>query len=84
MAVLHPERGQIVCLIKPQFELTRQDISEGGIVRDPALHERAVESIRAFVATQPAFVWRGCMASPITGTDGNVEFLAWITRAPSA
>ena len=38
--------GSVVCLIKPQFELRREDITRGGIVRDPALHERAVEKIR--------------------------------------
>jgi 23S rRNA (cytidine1920-2'-O)/16S rRNA (cytidine1409-2'-O)-methyltransferase len=49
MDVLHPERGAMVCLIKPQFELTRGDVGPGGIVRDPVLHERAVEKIRSFV-----------------------------------
>ena len=81
MAILHPQRGSIVCLIKPQFELTRADVSEGGIVRDPALHERAVEKIRSFVSGQPGFYWRGIIESPIKGTDGNTEFLAWITRS---
>ncbi len=84
MAVLHPDRGAIVCLIKPQFELTRGDVGPGGIVRDPALHERAVEKIRSFVSTQPGFCWRGCIPSPITGTDGNTEFLAWITRSSAS
>lgn len=80
MAALHPEHGAIVCLIKPQFELTRDDVGPGGIVRDPALHERAVEKIRGFVSAQPGFHWRGVIDSPIKGTDGNTEFLAWITR----
>jgi 23S rRNA (cytidine1920-2'-O)/16S rRNA (cytidine1409-2'-O)-methyltransferase len=81
MEVLHPERGAIVCLIKPQFELTRGDVGPGGIVRDPALHERAVEKIRSFVDGRPGFHWRGVIDSPIKGTDGNTEFLAWITRS---
>jgi 23S rRNA (cytidine1920-2'-O)/16S rRNA (cytidine1409-2'-O)-methyltransferase len=80
MAILHAERGAIVCLIKPQFELSREDVSAGGIVRDPALHSRAVEKVRHFVSLQPGFCWRGVMESPIKGTDGNTEFLAWITR----
>ena len=84
MAVLHPERGAMVSLIKPQFELTRGDVGEGGIVRDPSLHERAVEKIRNFIGTQPGFCWRGVMASPIKGTDGNTEFLAWITRSSAS
>jgi 23S rRNA (cytidine1920-2'-O)/16S rRNA (cytidine1409-2'-O)-methyltransferase len=72
------EEGSVVCLIKPQFELDREDISKGGIVRDPALHERAVEKIRRFVVDECRREWRGLIASPITGTDGNQEFLAWI------
>jgi 23S rRNA (cytidine1920-2'-O)/16S rRNA (cytidine1409-2'-O)-methyltransferase len=71
--------GGIVCLIKPQFELEREDIGAGGIVRDPALHERAVEKIRAFITETHGLEWRAVMESPITGTDGNREFLAWIT-----
>lgn len=74
------EAGAVVCLIKPQFELNREDISKGGIVRDPALHERAIEKIRTFVADQPALEWQGLIPSPIKGTDGNQEFLAWIAR----
>ena len=81
MAVLHATRGQMICLIKPQFELTRDDVGPGGIVRDPILHQRAVDKIQAFVATHVDYTWQGSMVSPITGTDGNVEFLAWITRS---
>ena len=84
MAVLHPERGAVICLIKPQFELTRDDVGPGGIVRDPELHQRAVEKIRSFVSTQPGFHWRGVIDSPIKGTDGNTEFLAWITRSSAS
>ena len=72
------EVGTIVCLIKPQFELEREDISKGGIVRDPALHERAVEKIRRFVNNELGQQWLGLIDSPITGTDGNREFLAWL------
>jgi 23S rRNA (cytidine1920-2'-O)/16S rRNA (cytidine1409-2'-O)-methyltransferase len=75
------EQGTIVCLIKPQFELEREDISKGGIVRDPALHERAVEKIRSFVTNELGQQWRGLIDSPITGTDGNREFLAWLGQA---
>jgi len=70
--------GSMVCLIKPQFELVREDISKGGIVRDPALHERAVEKIRRFVTEELGHAWLGLIPSPITGTDGNQEFLAWL------
>lgn len=70
--------GAIVCLIKPQFELEREDIGAGGIVRDSGLHARAVEKIRVFTEETHHLEWRGLVESPITGTDGNREFLAWI------
>ncbi len=74
--------GSVVCLIKPQFELKREDISKGGIVRDPALHDQAVEKIRDFVTREHGCEWKGLIPSPITGTDGNQEFLAWIGLPP--
>lgn len=80
-SVLEPE-GTLVCLIKPQFELRREDITRGGIVRDPALHQQAIEKIRHFVTTEHLCEWRGCIPSPITGMDGNQEFLAWIVKQP--
>lgn len=81
--VLDPADGSVVALIKPQFELEREDIGKGGIVRDPALHERAVAKIRDFVAAHGR-EWKGLIDSPITGTDGNREFLAWIGGVRSA
>ncbi len=81
MGVLDGERGQMVCLIKPQFELRREDVGAGGIVRDPGLHEAAVGRIRQYIEGCPGFCWRGCVPSPIKGTDGNTEFLAWVTRS---
>lgn len=71
--------GSVVCLIKPQFELRREDITKGGIVRDPILHQRAINKIHDFVTGEYGCKWRGMIPSPITGTDGNQEFLAWIT-----
>lgn len=72
--------GQAVVLVKPQFELTREDIGPGGIVADPALHQRACQRIRQFVENQPCLEWRGLVESSIQGTDGNREFLAWFSR----
>lgn len=74
--------GSVVCLIKPQFELRKEDITRGGIVRDPALHEQAVEKIRKFATETYPCEWKGLIPSPITGTDGNQEFLAWIGIPP--
>jgi len=74
-SVLKPG-GKIICLIKPQFELQRDDISKGGIVRDPELHQRAVDKIHDFVTQELKREWLSVTDSPITGTDGNREFLA--------
>lgn len=70
--------GDLVCLVKPQFELRREQIGKGGIVRDPALHEEAVAKIRAHVVGELGKCWRAAIPSPISGTDGNIEFLAWL------
>ena len=70
--------ADIVCLIKPQFELAREDVSKGGIVREASLRERAVTKIHDFAEHTLKAQWRGVMDSPITGTDGNHEFLAWL------
>lgn len=76
LTVLRPG-GQALVLVKPQFELTRDDIGPGGIVRDPALHERACRRIEMFVKEQPGLEWFGIVESSIQGADGNREFLAW-------
>ena len=76
-ACLEPD-GDILVLVKPQFELQPQDIGPGGIVRDPVLHERAVQKIRVFVTEQLHRSWMGVAPSPITGMEGNKEFLAWL------
>jgi 23S rRNA (cytidine1920-2'-O)/16S rRNA (cytidine1409-2'-O)-methyltransferase len=69
----------IVALIKPQFELARGEVGRGGIVREPELHARAVERIRAFVASHLMnWRWTGVIDSPILGTQGNKEYLACI------
>jgi len=70
--------GEIVCLIKPQFELEREDISKGGIVRDESLREKAIEKIKSFVADDLKREWCGLVPSTIRGTDGNQEYLAWL------
>ena len=73
--------GQAVVLIKPQFELSRGEVAKGGIVREAALHEKACAKIESFVNAQSGWHWRGLMESPIQGTDGNREFLAWIGKS---
>lgn len=72
------EGGDLLVLIKPQFELQPEDIGPGGIVRDPALHQRAVDKIYRFVVEELHREWCGVADSPITGMEGNKEFLAWL------
>lgn len=72
--------GDLIVLIKPQFELSREEVGRGGIVREPELHEKACEKIRRFAESEPRLEWQSLMESPIQGTDGNREFLAWMKR----
>ena len=72
------EGGDMLVLIKPQFELQPEDIGPGGIVRDPELHQRAVDKIRDFVTNELHREWMGVADSPIKGMEGNKEFLAWL------
>lgn len=72
------EGGDLLVLIKPQFELQPEDIGAGGIVRDPLLHQRAVDKIHDFVTRELHREWMGVAPSPITGMEGNKEFLAWL------
>lgn len=70
--------GDLLVLIKPQFELQPEDIGAGGIVRDPDLHQRAVDKIHDFVVNELGREWMGVADSPIKGMEGNKEFLAWL------
>lgn len=72
--------GQALVLIKPQFELSREEIGKGGIVREPELHAKACSRIEEFVKSQPELEWRGLIESSIQGTEGNREFLAWFGK----
>lgn len=73
------ENGQLICLIKPQFELSREEVSAGkGIIKDPELHQKSIEKIRVFNDQELNMKWAGLADSPIFGTDGNKEFLCWL------
>ena len=71
--------GELVALIKPQFEVGREQVGKGGIVRDEAARNAAVEKVTIFVHEQ-GFDVTGVIPSPITGQDGNVEFLLHAVR----
>lgn len=66
--------GRIIALIKPQFEVGKGEVGKGGIVRDPAAHEKVIEDVRR-TASDLGLTVTGLCESPITGADGNREFL---------
>lgn len=67
-------RCTAVALIKPQFEVGREEVGKGGVVRDPALHARVCDEVRQWFEGHGWQV-QGIVESPITGPEGNVEFL---------
>jgi len=71
--------ADFLILIKPQFELQKRDVGRGGIVRDSALHEKAVEGVRA-AAEEAGLTIEGVKPSRITGTEGNQEFFLHARR----
>jgi 23S rRNA (cytidine1920-2'-O)/16S rRNA (cytidine1409-2'-O)-methyltransferase len=75
--------ARLLALIKPQFEAAREEIGKGGVVRDPAVHERVCEAVAAWLAGRG---WRvaGIAQSPITGPEGNIEFLIGAEKVQSA
>jgi len=76
-------RGEIIALIKPQFEAGRAQVGRGGIVRDPQIHTQVIEKITR-AAAQLGLERRGLIQSPIQGTEGNTEFLIHLARRADA
>ena len=72
--LLRPQKGQVLCLIKPQFEAGKEKVGKKGVVRDPAVHE---EVLRNFVdlAHELEFTIKNLTFSPVKGPEGNIEFL---------
>jgi len=66
--------AKLVALVKPQFEAGREEVGKGGVVRDPAVHLRVCTEVKDWVETQ-GWTVKGIVESPITGPEGNVEFL---------
>lgn len=71
------EAGDLVTLIKPQFEAGPGQVGKGGVVRDPAVRAQVVEEVRRSGSGLPGLAWQGVCESPIRGPAGNIEFLAW-------
>jgi len=72
--------GELLVLIKPQFELEREEIGKGGIVRETALHEKAIEKVRECAAGMGLDV-RGVKASKLPGAEGNIEYFLCARKA---
>ncbi len=72
----------LIALIKPQFEVGKGQVGKGGVVRDPALHDEVCARIRDWLDTEAHWSVLGITESPITGPEGNKEFLIAARRAP--
>ncbi len=73
------DAGRIVALVKPQFEAGKGDVPRGGVVTDPVIWDRVLREV-ATAATEDGLLAHRAIRSPITGADGNVEFLVDIRR----
>ncbi|MBM5807990.1 MAG: TlyA family RNA methyltransferase [Cyanobacteria bacterium M_surface_10_m2_179] len=75
--LLQPERREALLLVKPQFEVGKERVGKGGVVRDPLAHGDAIEGVIVAAAAEG---WSACgiTASPITGPAGNHEYLLWL------
>lgn len=76
---LLPEKAYIIALIKPQFEVGKDKVGKGGVVRDPSLHEEVIQRLNQFFEGL-GWTIEGQMASPLLGPKGNKEFLVYLKR----
>lgn len=76
------EKGQMVCLIKPQFEAGREKVGKKGVVRDSSVHREVIEMIVEYVRTQSLGIL-GLDFSPIKGPEGNIEYLIYLDKSRS-
>jgi 23S rRNA (cytidine1920-2'-O)/16S rRNA (cytidine1409-2'-O)-methyltransferase len=74
--------GDLVLMVKPQFEVGRERVGKGGVVRDPALRAEAVRAV-AEAGAERGWGARGVTVSPLPGPSGNVEFFLWLRRGPT-
>lgn len=75
---LKPDCGQVLCLIKPQFEAGKEKVGKKGVVRDPEVHKQVLDDFVALVG-EIDFTILGLTFSPVKGPEGNIEFLAHLT-----
>jgi 23S rRNA (cytidine1920-2'-O)/16S rRNA (cytidine1409-2'-O)-methyltransferase len=75
----HGVRGEVLVLIKPQFEAGRREVARGkGVVRDPEIHRRVLIDVLTY-AQKEKYQINGLVRSPVLGPKGNLEFLAWLS-----
>jgi 23S rRNA (cytidine1920-2'-O)/16S rRNA (cytidine1409-2'-O)-methyltransferase len=74
--------GILIVLIKPQFEASRDDVGKGGIIREEEVHAKVIEQVTQGIIDR-GFACHGYITSPLTGMDGNKEFLAYFERISS-
>jgi len=72
--------GEVVCLVKPQFEAGREKVGKKGVVRDPAVHREVLEHFLEH-ARESGFTVRDLSYSPVRGPEGNIEYLGWLRKA---
>ena len=75
------EDGEVVCLIKPQFEAGRDKVGKKGVVREPKVHKEVIESVILY-AQSISFGIRHLEYSPIKGPEGNIEYLLHLVKLP--
>jgi 23S rRNA (cytidine1920-2'-O)/16S rRNA (cytidine1409-2'-O)-methyltransferase len=75
-------QGDVVLLIKPQFEAGRERLGRGGVVRDPRVHAAVLKEVLDFAVRETRLNPAGLSWSPVLGPEGNVEFLCRLTRSP--
>ena len=78
--LLKPGQGQVLCLIKPQFEAGRDKVGKKGVVREPETHKEVLDNFVALVG-ELGFTILGLTFSPVKGPEGNIEFLGHLTLA---
>jgi 23S rRNA (cytidine1920-2'-O)/16S rRNA (cytidine1409-2'-O)-methyltransferase len=83
LSALADPDADLVLLVKPQFEVGRQQVGKGGVVRDPALHAEAIRQVASAAAGLGLGV-AGLTRSPLPGPSGNIEFVIWLRRGAAA
>ena len=78
--LLKEGKGQVLCLIKPQFEAGRENVGKNGVIREPSVHKEVLDNFVA-LAKELEFTILGLTFSPVKGPAGNIEFLGHLTLA---